>query len=138
MGIETVAVYSEADRSALHVRQADEAFLLGGAASRESYLRGERVLEVAQRASADAIHPGYGFLAENPEFARACEAAGVVFIGPRSETIARMGEKTSARREAMAAGVPVVPGTVEPVADLAAVRDEAFRLGFPLMLKAAA
>jgi len=138
MGIETVAVYSEADRSALHVRQADEAFLLGGAPSRESYLRIDRVLEVAERASADAIHPGYGFLAENAAFARACEQAGVVFIGPRSETIARMGEKTSARRLAVEAGVPVVPGTLEPAADMAAIRDEAFRVGFPLMLKAAA
>jgi acetyl-CoA carboxylase biotin carboxylase subunit len=138
MGIETVAVYSEADRSALHVRQADEAFLLGGAPSRQSYLNVERVLDVAGRTSADAIHPGYGFLAENAAFARACEQAGVVFIGPRSETIAQMGEKTSARRVAAAAGVPVVPGTLEPVLDMAALRDEAFRLGFPLMLKAAA
>jgi acetyl-CoA carboxylase biotin carboxylase subunit len=138
MGIETVAVYSEADRSALHVRQADEAFLLGGAPSRQSYLNVERVLDVAGRTSADAIHPGYGFLAENAAFARACEQAGVVFIGPRSETIAQMGEKTSARRVAVAAGVPVVPGTLEPVLDMAALRDEAFRLGFPLMLKAAA
>jgi acetyl-CoA carboxylase, biotin carboxylase subunit len=138
MGIGTVAVYSEADRSALHVRQADEAFLLGGAPSRESYLNVERVLDVAGRTSADAVHPGYGFLAENAAFARACEQAGVAFIGPRSETIALMGEKTSARRVAVEAGVPVVPGTLEPVLDMAAIRDEAFRIGFPLMLKAAA
>jgi acetyl-CoA carboxylase biotin carboxylase subunit len=138
MGIGTVAVYSDADRSALHVRQADEAYLLGPAPSRDSYLRIDRVLAVAQKAGVDAIHPGYGFLAENAAFARACEEAGIAFIGPRAETIARMGEKTSARRVAVEAGVPVVPGTLEPVSDLAAIRDEAFRIGFPIMLKAAA
>jgi acetyl-CoA carboxylase biotin carboxylase subunit len=138
MGIASVAVYSEADRPALHVRMADEAHLVGPAASRDSYLRIDRILEVAKQAGADAIHPGYGFLSENAAFARACEAAGVVFIGPRSETIALMGEKTSARRLAVDAGVPVVPGTLQPVADLAEVRREAARIGFPLMLKAAA
>ncbi len=138
MGIETVAIYSEADRLALHVRQADEAYLVGPAPSRESYLRIDRVLEVAQRAGAEAIHPGYGFLAENAAFARACEEGGVAFIGPRSESIALMGEKTSARREAVAAGIPVVPGTLEPLADEPAIAREAKRIGFPLMLKAAA
>jgi acetyl-CoA carboxylase biotin carboxylase subunit len=138
MGIGAVAVYSEADRAALHVRQADEAHPVGPAPSRDSYLRIDRILEVAQRVQADAIHPGYGFLAENAAFARACEEAGIAFIGPRSETIALMGEKTSARRLAVEAGVPVVPGSLHPVSDLAAIRDEAFRLGFPLMLKAAA
>jgi acetyl-CoA carboxylase, biotin carboxylase subunit len=138
MGIETVAIYSEADRLALHVRQADEAYLVGPAPSRESYLRIDRVLEVAQKAGAEAIHPGYGFLAENAAFARACEESGVVFIGPRSESIALMGEKTSARREALAAGIPVVPGTLEPLADEPAIAREAERIGFPLMLKAAA
>ncbi len=138
LGIETVAVYSEADRLALHVRQADEAYLIGPPPSRESYLRIDRVLEVAKRCGAEAVHPGYGFLAENAEFARACEAAGVVFIGPRSETIAHMGEKTSARRLAVEAGVPVVPGTLEPVADETALLREAEKIGFPMMLKAAA
>jgi acetyl-CoA carboxylase, biotin carboxylase subunit len=138
MGIKTVAVYSEADRSALHVRLADEAYLLGPAPSRESYLRIDRLLEVARRTQADAVHPGYGFLAENPAFAQACEQAGVAFIGPRSETITLMGEKTSARRAAIAAGVPVVPGTLEPVAGAEAIRREALAIGFPLMLKAAA
>ncbi|MBI3932605.1 MAG: acetyl-CoA carboxylase biotin carboxylase subunit [Acidobacteria bacterium] len=138
MGLPTVAVYSEADRPALHVRQADEAYLLGPAPSRESYLRIDRVLDVAKSSGADAVHPGYGFLAENAEFARACEEAGITFIGPRSETIALMGEKTSARRAAVEAGVPVVPGTLEALADDAAIRREAERIGFPLMLKAAA
>jgi acetyl-CoA carboxylase biotin carboxylase subunit len=138
LGIGSVAVYSEADRSALHVRLADEAHLLGPAPSRESYLRGERVIELARRAGADAIHPGYGFLAENAGFARACEEAGLAFVGPRSETIALMGEKTSARRLAHSAGVPVVPGSLEPLEEPEALRREAERIGFPLLLKAAA
>ena len=138
MGMETVAIYSEADRLALHVRQAHEAYLVGPAPSRESYLRIDRILEVARKAGAEAIHPGYGFLAENASFARACEEQGVAFIGPRSGSIALMGEKTSARREAVAAGIPVVPGTMEPLADEPALAREAERIGFPLMLKAAA
>jgi acetyl-CoA carboxylase biotin carboxylase subunit len=138
MDIRSVAVFSEADRDALHVRLADEALPIGPAASRESYLRIDRVLEAAQASGAQAIHPGYGFLAENAAFARACEEAGIVFVGPKSETIALMGEKTSARREAVAAGVPVVPGTLETVASLELVAREAARLGYPVMLKAAA
>jgi acetyl-CoA carboxylase biotin carboxylase subunit len=138
MGIGTVAVYSEADRPALHVRQADEAYLIGPPASRDSYLRIDRILEVARETGADAVHPGYGFLAENPAFARACEEAGVAFIGPRSETITLMGEKTSARRVAVSAGVPVVPGSMEPLQGDTEVLREAERVGFPLMLKAAA
>ncbi len=138
LGIGSVAVFSEADRAALHVRLADEALPVGKAASRDSYLRSDRVLDAARSSGADAIHPGYGFLAENAAFARACEQAGVVFIGPRSETIALMGEKTSARREAVAVGVPVVPGTLEPTADDETLAREADRLGYPLMLKAAA
>ncbi len=138
MGIASVAVFSEADRAALHVRLADEAVPIGPSPSRESYLRIDRVLDAAKTTGAEAIHPGYGFLAENPGFARACEQEGIVFIGPRSETIALMGEKTSARREAVAAGVPVVPGTLEPVADGAAIAHEAERIGYPVMLKAAA
>jgi acetyl-CoA carboxylase biotin carboxylase subunit len=138
MDIASVAVFSEADRAGLHVRLADEAYPIGPAPSRESYLRVDRVLEAAQASGADAIHPGYGFLAENPAFARACEDAGIAFIGPRSATIALMGEKTSARREAVAAGVPVVPGTLEPAADEREVAREAERIGYPVMLKAAA
>ena len=138
MGIPSVAIYSEADRSALHVRMADEARFVGPAPSRDSYLRIDRVLDAARASGAEAIHPGYGFLAENAAFARACEESGVTFIGPRSETIALMGEKTSARRVAAEAGVPVVPGTLEASLDVAALRREAERLGFPVMLKAAA
>jgi acetyl/propionyl-CoA carboxylase alpha subunit len=117
---------------------ADEAFAIGPAPSRESYLRIDRVLDAARRSGADAVHPGYGFLAENADFARACEEAGIVFIGPRSETIALMGEKTSARRLAVEAGVPVVPGTLDPMDDLGLLRTEAERIGLPVMLKAAA
>jgi acetyl-CoA carboxylase, biotin carboxylase subunit len=137
MGIRSVAVFSAPDRAALHVRLADEALPIGEAPSRESYLRIDRVLAAARASGAEAIHPGYGFLAENAAFARACEEAGIAFIGPRSETIALMGEKTSARREAVAAGVPVVPGTLEPLADEAALAREAEKIGYPVMLKAA-
>jgi len=138
MGIRSVAVFSEADAEALHVRLADEALPIGPAASRESYLRIDRVLEAARTSGAEAIHPGYGFLAENAAFARACEDAGIVFVGPRSATIELMGEKTSARREAVAAGVPVVPGTLEKAAHLDQLARDAARLGYPVMLKAAA
>jgi acetyl-CoA carboxylase biotin carboxylase subunit len=138
MGIESVAVYSAADRGARHVRLADHAVAIGEAPSRESYLRIDRVIDAAKRTGADAVHPGYGFLAENERFARACAEAGIAFIGPRAETIALMGEKTSARREAVAAGVPVVPGSLVPEADPAALGREAERIGYPVMLKAAA
>ena len=138
MGILSVAVFSEPDRASLHVRLADEAVPIGPAPSRESYLRIDRVLEAARASGADAVHPGYGFLAENERFARSCEDAGVVFIGPRSETIALMGEKTSARREAVAAGVPVVPGTLEPLAGEGEIVREAEGIGYPVMLKAVA
>ncbi len=138
LDIASVAVFSEADRAARHVRSADEAYPIGPPPARESYLRIDRIVEVARQSGADAVHPGYGFLAENALFARACEEAGIAFIGPRSETIALMGEKTSARRLAVKAGVPVVPGTLEPIDDLEALRREAERIGFPVMLKAAA
>jgi acetyl-CoA carboxylase, biotin carboxylase subunit len=138
MGIATVAVYSQADRGAPHVAMADEAVFIGPSPSRDSYLRIDRVLEAASATGAEAIHPGYGFLAENPAFARACMEAGVAFIGPRSETIALMGEKTSARRLAVEAGIPVVPGSLAPASAIDEIRAEAERLGFPVLLKAAA
>ena len=138
LGVSTVAVYSEADRAALHVRYADEAYFIGPSPSRDSYLKIETILDVAKRSEAEAIHPGYGFLSENAAFAEACKDAGVVFIGPPAEAITLMGEKTSARRVAVDAGVPVVPGALHPLADNEAILKEAKRIGFPLMLKAAA
>src|SRR6202140_4850576 len=113
MGYPTVAVYSEPDRSALHVVYADEAMPIGPAPSRESYLRIDRILDAAKKTGADAIHPGYGFLAENAGFARACRDAGITFIGPSPESIEAMGSKTEARQRMQAAGVPVVPGLLE-------------------------
>ncbi|MBI3539800.1 MAG: ATP-grasp domain-containing protein, partial [Candidatus Eisenbacteria bacterium] len=126
------------DRTALHVLMADEAYPIGPGPSRESYLDLERVIETAQRVRADAIHPGYGFFAESAAFARACEAAGIVFIGPAPETIEALGDKLAAREAARAAGVPLVPGTPGPVDSLAAARAAAKTIGYPVMLKAAA
>ncbi|MGD8516832.1 MAG: biotin carboxylase N-terminal domain-containing protein, partial [Anaerolineae bacterium] len=111
LGVETVAVYSEADRHALHVRNAGEAYPIGPAPARDSYLRIDRILDAARESGAEAIHPGYGFLAENPEFAAACEEAGIVFIGPSAKAIAAMGDKVVARQLMKEAGVPVIPGT---------------------------
>jgi acetyl-CoA carboxylase, biotin carboxylase subunit len=138
LDISPVAVYSEADASALHVRLADEAYLLGPAPSVESYLRIERVVEAAMQSGAEAIHPGYGFLAENAEFARAVAAAGLTFIGPSPDALELMGSKTSARRAATSAGAPVVPGTNEPLASLEEARETAESVSYPIMLKAAA
>jgi acetyl-CoA carboxylase biotin carboxylase subunit len=138
LGIATVAVYSDADRSALHVRMADEAVHIGPSPGRESYLVAEKVLAAAHATGADGIHPGYGFLSEKAEFARACQEVGVKFIGPPPESMEAMGVKTSARARMEAAGVPVVPGTKAAIIDakqaLAIARD----IGFPVMLKAAA
>ncbi len=138
LGVRTVAVYSEADRAALHVRMADEAFCIGPPPSRESYLVGARILEVARRTGAQAIHPGYGFLSENARFREEVEAAGLVFIGPPAEAMRLMGDKTVARRTMIDAGVPVVPGTADPIEDEATLLDTARRVGMPVMLKAAA
>ncbi|MDT8367687.1 MAG: acetyl-CoA carboxylase biotin carboxylase subunit [Longimicrobiales bacterium] len=138
MGIRTVAVYSEADRAAPHLRFADEAIEIGPAASAESYLRIDRILEAAARTGAEAIHPGYGFLAERAEFARAVEDAGLVFVGPSPETIEAMGDKTAARRRMDAAGVPIVPGIVDPARTAADALEAAREIGFPVLLKAAA
>jgi acetyl-CoA/propionyl-CoA carboxylase, biotin carboxylase, biotin carboxyl carrier protein len=138
LGIASVAVYSELDRDALHVTRAGEAYLLGGAAAAESYLNVERILEAARESGAEAIHPGYGFLAENAAFARACDEAGIVFIGPPASAIEAMGSKTRARELMREAGVPIVPGTTEPVAGV----DEARAIidadiGYPVAVKAA-
>jgi acetyl-CoA carboxylase, biotin carboxylase subunit len=138
MGIRTVAVYSDADRTSLHVRYADEALHLGGAASTESYLRIDRILDAARKSGAEAIHPGYGFLAENPELARACKGAGIVFIGPSAEAMELMGSKTASRHAAIAARMPVVPGTDRNLESFAEVERLAQEIGFPVMLKAAA
>ncbi|HUE97202.1 MAG TPA: acetyl-CoA carboxylase biotin carboxylase subunit, partial [Longimicrobiaceae bacterium] len=137
-GIRTVAVYSEADRLAPHVLLADEAYLIGPAPSAESYLKSDRLIEVAKEAGADAIHPGYGFLAERAGFARAVEDAGLVFVGPTSKTISAMGDKTEARRRMTEAGVPIVPGLTESVADPEAAVAAAEKIGYPVLLKAAA
>ena len=138
LGIATVAVYSEADRSALHAAVADEAYLIGPGPPAESYLNQERILEVAARSGAEAVHPGYGFLAENATFARACTAAGLVWIGPPPDAIEAMGSKVAARARMAAAGVPVIPGTTEPVASASEVRRLGAELGFPLAIKASA
>lgn len=138
LGVSPVAVYSDADAAALHVRLADEAYHIGAPASAESYLRIDRLLDVARRSGAEAVHPGYGFLAERAEFARAVRDAGLVFIGPAAEAIEAMGSKTNARRAAIAAGAPVVPGTIEPLASVNEASDVAAQFGYPVMLKAAA
>jgi acetyl-CoA carboxylase biotin carboxylase subunit len=136
-GLATVAVFSDADREALHVQMADEAYPIGPGPATESYLVIDRLVRVAKAAGADAVHPGYGFLAENAAFAEACAAAGLTFIGPPPPALRAMGDKTAARRVARAVGVPTVPGTLEPVADEAAARAAAREIGYPVMIKAA-
>ena len=142
-GLESVAVYSEADRSARHVRAADMAIHVGPAPAADSYLRADRIIEAALECGADAVHPGYGFLSERADFAAACQAAGLVFVGPAPATLAALGDKLAARRLAATAGIPLVPGTFEPLAThtaeaMAAVRAAATRIGWPLLVKAAA
>jgi acetyl-CoA carboxylase, biotin carboxylase subunit len=139
LGLATVAVFSEIDRHSLHVRYADEAYLLGPAPSRESYLRGDKILDIARKSGAQAIHPGYGFLAERADFAQACLDAGIAFVGPKPSSIAAMGDKAVARATVAKAGVPVVPGTEGE----GALRDDellglAPQIGFPLLIKATA
>jgi acetyl-CoA carboxylase biotin carboxylase subunit len=138
LGIASVAVYSDADAHAPHVREADEAVHLGPAPSSESYLRGDAIVEAALRVGAEAIHPGYGFLSEREWFAKRVIDAGIAWVGPPPSAIAAMGSKTEARRLAIAAGVPVVPGTTEPLRDVRDARDTAQRFGYPVLLKAAA
>ncbi|MEE8165957.1 MAG: acetyl-CoA carboxylase biotin carboxylase subunit, partial [Myxococcota bacterium] len=137
-GITAVAVYSEPDRASPHVFQADEAYPIGPARAAESYLSIETLLEVATATGCDSVHPGYGFLAENADFARACEKAGLVFIGPTADTIALMGDKTQARRAMESSGVPVLPGTSEPVAEPDSAKRASDAIGYPILLKAAA
>jgi acetyl-CoA carboxylase biotin carboxylase subunit len=138
LGIRSVAVYSDVDRTALHVFHADEAYRLGPAPASESYLRGERILEIARSSGADAIHPGYGFLSENADFAEACEAAGMVFIGPSSTAMRELGSKTRARQAADRADMPRTPGSTRGLASLAEAIATAEEIGYPVMLKAAA
>jgi acetyl-CoA/propionyl-CoA carboxylase biotin carboxyl carrier protein len=137
MGIGSVAVYSEIDRDAPHVREADEAFLIGPAVPAESYLNIAKIIETAKQAGAEAIHPGYGFLAENADFAKACAEADIVFIGPPPEAIESMGSKTRAREIMAEAGVPIVPGATEPAVDVEAARAQAEEAGYPVACKAA-
>src|SRR5215831_10725187 len=132
--ISPVAIYSEADAASLHVRLADEAYCVGPAPSAESYLQIPAIIEVAKRAGAEAIHPGYGFLAENADFARAVAEAGLRFIGPSAEAMEVMGSKTGARRAAMAAGAPVVPGTTDALRGFADAQQTAAEIGYPIML----
>jgi acetyl-CoA/propionyl-CoA carboxylase biotin carboxyl carrier protein len=137
MGIRSVAVYSEIDRDAPHVREADEAFLIGPAVPAESYLNIAKIIDTAKEAGAEAIHPGYGFLAENADFARACAEAGIVFVGPPPEAIDAMGSKTRAREIMAEAGVPIVPGATEAAPDIEAARKQAEEAGYPVACKAA-
>src|SRR5580704_9893299 len=130
MGLATVAVYSDADRAALHVLHADDAYRLGPAPATESYLRGDLILEIAQRAGADAVHPGYGFLSENADFADACAEAGVTFIGPPARAMRVLGSKTRARQAADAVGIPRVPGSVTGLSSVAQALQVASGIGF--------
>ncbi len=138
MGIATVAVYSEADRNALHVRFADEAICIGPPASSESYLRIEKIMAAAQQTGADAIHPGYGFLSENEDFARACEQAGIIFVGPSGDSIELMGSKLGAKAAVAKFGVPLVPGTSEPISSIVEAKKIASEIGYPILIKASA
>lgn len=138
MGLRTVAVYSDADRSALHVRYADQAFCIGAPPSVESYLNMDRIIEAAKKSNADAIHPGYGFLSENAEFSERCASEGIIFIGPDPHAIRMMGDKITARKTMMLANVPVVPGTVDKINDDQEALDTINKIGLPVMIKATA
>src|SRR5215217_7939294 len=138
LGVQTVAVYSEADRESLHVRFADDDVCIGPAPARESYLKIPRLIAAAEITGADAIHPGYGFLAENAEFAETCEASNITFIGPTAQQIRVMGDKAAARKAMQAVGVPIIPGTPGPVEDSDEALELARKIGFPVIIKAAA
>src|SRR5215470_14279995 len=136
LGVRTVAIYSEADRNALHVRYADEAVCVGPARSSESYLNIPHVISAAEIANVDAIHPSYGFLSENANFAEVCEASHITFIGPTPDAIRLMGEKDRARQAMAAAGLPIIPGSVGVVPDEEAARNFAGEIGYPIIIKA--
>ncbi len=138
MGITTAALYSDADRSALHVKLADEAHYAGNSPANESYLVADNILSIAKKINADAVHPGYGFLSENADFIKKCEESGIVFVGPSAEAVELMGEKTSARTLMKKHNVPIVPGTTEPIDDMDELKRIAAEIGYPIMLKAAA
>src|SRR5271170_6451756 len=138
LGVTTIAVYSDADRNALHVRSADEAYHLGAAPAAESYLNIGKLIALAKRVGADAIHPGYGFLSENAAFAQACLDAGLIFIGPPPAAIRAMGSKSASKAAMAAAGVPVAPGFHGAEQSVAHLKNEAMRIGFPLIIKASA
>jgi acetyl-CoA carboxylase, biotin carboxylase subunit len=138
MGIKSVAVYSEVDRASMHVRFADEAYYIGPSPSSESYLNIDNIMEAARKSGADAIHPGYGFLSENAEFSQRCEDEGIIFIGPSPASISSMGDKITARKHILAAGVPVVPGTIEAITDENAAIAKITEIGLPVMIKASA
>ena len=138
LGIASLAVYSDADRTSLHVAHADEAYRLGTSSAKESYLRPDLILEIAKRSGADAIHPGYSFLAENVDFAAACEGAHIRFIGPNANAMRMLGSKTSARQMADKAGLPRVPGSGGAVGSLADAKQVAAQVGYPVLLKAVA
>ncbi|WP_264550524.1 acetyl/propionyl/methylcrotonyl-CoA carboxylase subunit alpha [Flavobacterium sp. N2820] len=138
MGIKTVAVYSTADRNALHVKYADEAVLIGEAASNQSYLRGDKIIEVCKELNVDAVHPGYGFLSENSSFAQACEKNNIIFIGPKSKAIEMMGSKLAAKEAVKQYNIPMVPGTEEAITDIDAAKKIATQIGFPILIKASA
>ncbi|MEL7341093.1 MAG: biotin carboxylase N-terminal domain-containing protein, partial [Bacteroidota bacterium] len=138
MGIETIAVYSEADRSAPHVLFADEAYLLGPPAAAESYLLGAKIIQICQDHQIDAIHPGYGFLSENAQFARAVSEAGIIFIGPSGDAMDKMGDKLSAKQAVKAYDVPLVPGLDEAITDVDTAQQIAEEIGFPVLVKASA
>ncbi len=138
MGIKTVAVYSEADREALHVRYADEAVCVGPPPSSQSYLKIDKIISIAKSLGVDAIHPGYGFLSENAQFAEAVKAAGIIFIGPSSEAIAVMGSKLAAKAAVAKYDIPMVPGTPEAISDIAAAKQTAQGIGYPILIKASA
>jgi acetyl-CoA carboxylase biotin carboxylase subunit len=138
LGIKSVAVFSDADRASMHVRYASEAYHIGPSPSSESYLNGDKIIEVALKSNADAIHPGYGFLSENADFAQKCKDAGIIFIGPSIDAITRMGDKITARQTMINAGVPVVPGTQKKITDSNAVKQIVAEIGLPVMIKASA